>query len=216
MFGRRPIDTRTTSASIVEASPPAAGSTVRTTLPPFFFSALVTLVEVPDVEALLLEDLRAFLADLAVHAGQDLVEKLDDDDLGAEPPPDRAELQPDHAAADHHHRLGHLVELERGGGIEDDLMIDLDAGQRRDAGAGGDDEILRLVALAADVDRILGGEFGMALQPFDLVLPEQEFDAAGEALDRLQPRLPCIAPRSSSSPEVFTPHLASAPECASS
>ena len=29
-------------------------------------------------------------------------------------------------------------------------------------------------------------------------------------------RVPCIAPRSSSSPVVFTPHLASAPECASS
>src|SRR3546814_7978408 len=53
-----------------------------------------------DVETLLLEDLGRFLADLAVHARQDLVEELDDRHLGAEPPPDRAQFQPDHAAAD--------------------------------------------------------------------------------------------------------------------
>ena len=45
--------------------------------------------------------------------------------------------------------------LERAGRIDDDLMIDLDAGQRRDAGAGGDDDVLRGDALAGDVDAVL-------------------------------------------------------------
>ena len=45
MFGRRPIETRTMSASIVSAAPPAAGSTVSVT--PFLPAlAPVTLVEV--------------------------------------------------------------------------------------------------------------------------------------------------------------------------
>ena len=45
MFGRRPIETRTVSASIVSAAPPLAGSTVRVTLlPPAL--APVTLVAV--------------------------------------------------------------------------------------------------------------------------------------------------------------------------
>ena len=152
MLGRRPIETRTTSASIVSASPPAAGSTVRVTLLAVAL-APVTLVEVRMSKPCFLKILRAFLADLAVHAGQDLVEIFDDGDLGAEPPPDRAELEPDHAAADHDHWPGHLVQLERAGGIEDPVLVDLDARQRGDAGAGGDDEILRLVGRAGDVDR---------------------------------------------------------------
>ena len=78
-----------------------------------------------------LNSLVRFLADLAVHAGQDLVEKLDHGDLRAEPPPDRAELEPDHAAADDDQVAGHLVELERAGGIDDPLLVD----RRRPAAA---------------------------------------------------------------------------------
>ena len=43
MFGRRPIETSTTSASIVSAAPPFAGSTVSVALPPSTFTP-VTLV----------------------------------------------------------------------------------------------------------------------------------------------------------------------------
>ena len=39
---------------------------------------------------------------LVVHPEQELVEELDDGDFRPEPPPDRAELEPDHPAADHH------------------------------------------------------------------------------------------------------------------
>ena len=108
----------------------------------------------PELEALLLEDLVGFLAHVAVEAGQDLVEELDDRDLRAEPPPDRAELEPDHAAADHDHALRHLRQLERAGGIDDPLLVDGDAGQRRDRRAGGDDDVLRADGAVADLDRV--------------------------------------------------------------
>ena len=62
--------------------------------------------------------------DLAVHAGQDAVEELDHRHLRAEPPPDRAELEPDHAGADHQQLLRHLVERERAGRGDDALLVD--------------------------------------------------------------------------------------------
>ena len=83
-------------------------------------------------------------ADLEVHAGQDAVEELDDGDLRAEAALDRAELEADDAGADDQQPLRHLVELERAGRGDDDLLVDLDAGQRVDVGAGGDDDVLRL------------------------------------------------------------------------
>ena len=79
-----------------------------------------------DVEALLLEDLGAFLAHFLVHAGQDLVEIFDDGDLGAKPQPHAAELEPDHAAADHDHMFGHLGQRERAGRIDDHAGIIVD------------------------------------------------------------------------------------------
>ena len=97
------------------------------------------------------------------------------------------------------------------------FMVDLDAGQRRDARAGGDDDILRRVGLCRRRRPLsLPVNLRMALQPFDLVLLEQELDAAGQPLDRLEP---CAVHRGrgrARRPDVFTPHLASAPECASS
>ena len=80
-----------------------------------------------DIKALLLEDFGGFLADFAIHAGQDLVEILNHGDLCAEAKPHAAKLKPDHAAADDDEMLGHLGQGERTGGIDDDLLIDGDA-----------------------------------------------------------------------------------------
>ena len=176
MLGRRPIETSTCSASIVSAAPPLAGSTVSVTPFALGLRPPVTLVE-PELEALLLEDLVGFLAHVAVEAGQDLVEKFDHRDLGAEPPPHRAELEPDHAAADHDQVLGHLRQLQRAGRIDDPLLVDLDARQRSDRRAGGDDDVLRAHRAVADLDRVRAFEARVALEPFDLVLLEQELDA---------------------------------------
>ena len=95
---------------------------------------------------------------------------------------------PDDAAADHDHVAGHLLQLQRAGGVDDRLMVDLDAGQRRDAGASGDDDVLGTDLAIADLDAVGAGEGGVALQPLDLVLLEQELDAAGQPLDRLKTR----------------------------
>ena len=51
-------------------------------------------------KALLLQQALELLRHLAVHARQDAVKKLNHLDLGAEPRPDRAELEPDDAGAD--------------------------------------------------------------------------------------------------------------------
>ena len=104
-------------------------------------------------KALLLENALALLGDLAVHAGQDAVEELDDRHLGAEPPPDRADLQPDDAGADDEQPLRHALQLQRAGRGDDPLLVDLDAGERRRIGAGGDDDRLRLERLLAAVLR---------------------------------------------------------------
>src|SRR3546814_4492403 len=86
----------------------------------------------------------------------------------------------DHAAADDDHVTRNLREFERAGRIDDDLLvvIDLDAGKRGHRRAGRDDDILGAIRLARHFDGIFRGELGIALQPVDLVLLEQELDAA--------------------------------------
>src|SRR3546814_12222981 len=78
------------------------------------------------LEALLLEDLVGFLADFAVHAGQDLVEIFDHRDLGADAPPYRAQFQADDAAADHDQMARHLVQFQRAGRIDDPAAFIVD------------------------------------------------------------------------------------------
>ena len=69
--------------------------------------------------------------------------------------------------------------------VDDPLLVELDAGQRRDRRAGGDDDVLRGDGAVADLDRVRALEAAAALQPLDLVLLEQELDAAGQALHRV-------------------------------
>ena len=99
--------TSTTSASSVSAAPPAAGSTETFSALPFFSTA-ATLLDRRKVKPWRVSRRWVVLGDLAVHAGQDAVEELDHRHLGAEPPPDRAEFQPDDAGADDHQARRHL------------------------------------------------------------------------------------------------------------
>src|SRR5690606_27122715 len=80
-----------------------------------------------EAHALLGEYALELARDLAVHTGHDAVEKFDDRDFCAEPAPDRAELQPDDAAADDKKPARHLVEFERPGRRDDPLLVDIDA-----------------------------------------------------------------------------------------
>ena len=121
--------TSTTSAStIVPSPPPAAGSIVTLWLAPFL-AMPVTLLGELEAHALLHQDALQGARHLGVGAGQDAVEELDHHHLGAEPAPHRAELQADHAGADHQQALGHLGQSERAGRGDDRRLVDGDAGQ---------------------------------------------------------------------------------------
>ena len=78
--------------------------------------------------------------------------------------------------------FGGLAKRQRAGRGDDGLLVDLDAGQARDVGAGGDDDGLglerRLAAVGALDDDLAGrGDARLAVKPVDLVLLEQEGDA---------------------------------------
>ena len=143
-----------------------------------------------ELEALLAEDALEVLGDLPVHAGQDAVEILDHGHLGAEAAPHGAELQADHAGADDHEALRHALELERAGGGDHDLLVDLDARQAGHVRARGDDDVLRLehlvrAVLGRHLDLAGGGDARGAEEGIDLVLLEQELDALDVAVDAL-------------------------------
>ena len=101
------------SASIISAAPlPAAGST-------FTFKHFAGSVYRGDLrrelerEALLLLQAMELPRDLAVDAGQDVVEEFDDRHLRAEAAPHRAEFEADDAGADDEEFLRDLAEFER-------------------------------------------------------------------------------------------------------
>ena len=144
-----------------------------------------------EYHALLLQDLLEFLRHFAVHAGRDPVEKLDHGDLGPQPAPDRAHLEADIAGTDHEQVLGHPLEIERAGGGDDAVLVDGDAGQRHDVGAGGDQHVLGRELLDRAIVAQLRHDLARALDPagaehvVDLVLLEQELDALGQGLHDL-------------------------------
>ena len=141
-------------------------------------------------DALLLQDALELLGHLAVEAGRDAVEHLDHGHLRAEPPPHRAELEPDIARADDHQPLWHFGERQRAGGGDDPLLVDGDAGDCRDVGARSDDDALgykRLLAAvwARHLDLARSHDPALAAKRLDLVLLEQELHALDVARDTL-------------------------------
>lgn len=142
-----------------------------------------------EVNALLLEDLLGLLGDLGVHAGAaDLVQELDDGDLGAQAGPDRGHLQANDAAADDDELLGDLVQGDGAGAADDALLVNLQAGERGGLGAGGDQDVLAddagLAAIVElDLDLVLVDEGAGALEVLDTVLLEEELDTLCEAGD---------------------------------
>ncbi|KUP94357.1 hypothetical protein TRIHO_06760 [Tritonibacter horizontis] len=138
-------------------------------------------------EALLFQDPLEATLDVLVHAGADCVHIFDHGDLGAEAGIDRAKLKPDNAGADHHHFLGHLRQRQCAGAVHHDaaVVVDLNTRQGGGHGAGGDDDILGLMGVVADLDLARLGDRGPALEPVDLVLLHEEFNAAGVLADDL-------------------------------
>jgi hypothetical protein len=100
VYGTRPIAISATSASIVSAEPPGRRLDAR-------LQALARRVDRGDLgrqferHALLLQDALELLADLGIHAGQMRSRNSTTVTCAAEAAPHRAELEPDHAGADH-------------------------------------------------------------------------------------------------------------------
>ena len=143
-----------------------------------------------ECDALLFEQALELATDLAVQSGQDAVEELDHDHLGAETTPHRSELEPDHAGADDKKPRRHFVQDQRTGRGHDALLVDLDAAQPRHVRAGGDDDGLAFNRLAGAVGRfhldLAGrGDAADSREGVDLVFLEQEGDAFDVAVDAL-------------------------------
>ena len=113
----------------------------------------------PDIEAQFLEVPRGFLGELRIGHRQELGQRLQHHGFGAEPAPDAAELEPDHAGTDHAQPLRHHGKVERAPGIHDAIAIEGGAAQRHRLRTGSQHHVFRLQhALAAVVAR----EFDLA------------------------------------------------------
>src|SRR5262245_27859090 len=147
-----------------------------------------------DLDALLLELFAREGGNLGILGGQDLRQDLDHHHLGAEGAVERSELDADRAGAYDQERFRHAF---RRHGLEigpDQLLVGLEAGQHPRPRAGGDDDVLGLIAaggerafgrlrrdrrhrdLAWRLDRRHAPDYG------DLVLAHQEADAIVESL----------------------------------
>ena len=144
-----------------------------------------------EVDALLLQDLLDGLGDLEVHAGAtNLVEELDDGNLGAEAGPDGGHLKTNDTTTDDEHLLGDLLEGNGAGAADDALLVDLETGEGGDLGTSGNKDVLALdgglaAVVELNVDGVLIGERAGALDVLDAVLLEEELNALGEAADGL-------------------------------
>src|SRR6516162_1517240 len=144
----------------------------------------------PELKPLLFPEALKLPRDLTVHAGQNAVQEFDDRDLGAEPVPDRAELEPNDACAYDQQFARHLVERQRAGRGYDAFFVDLDPLEPRDIGAGGDHNVLcldklRLAVGTRDLDLAGAENPAFAVDDVDLVLLHQELDAFDVAVDAL-------------------------------
>src|SRR5262249_8918448 len=138
--------------------------------------------------ALLFENALKLPRDFSIHAGQNAIQKLDHVHLRTEPPPNRAELEPDDAGADDQQALRHLAQHQRPGRRHNALLVDDDALEPRDVGSAGDDDVLGLHRLGLavrgfDLNPARRCDAGDAGKRVDLVFLEQERDALDVAID---------------------------------
>ena len=95
-------------------------------------------------EALPLEHFLERPRHLAIHAGHDPIQELDDPHLGAEARPHRAQLEPDGARPDHEQARGHGVEGQGFLGGHDVPPVEVEAGQGGGLRSRGDQDALGL------------------------------------------------------------------------
>ena len=77
----------------------------------------------------------------ASAAREEVRQRFEDGDLGAQALPHAAQFQADHAGADHAQALGHRVEIQRAGVVDDVLAVELRERQFDRHRAGGEDHV---------------------------------------------------------------------------
>src|SRR3954465_12817769 len=114
-------------------------------------------------------------------------QQLDQRHVAAESSKDGPELDADRTRSHDHNRFGNLLESDRFVAGDDSLSIDIYARNTSRLRPGRDNDLLprrdRLLLPVCDVDRPLTGEPPAALDPVDLVLLEQQLDAASQPFD---------------------------------
>ncbi len=143
-----------------------------------------------DVQTLLLEFLQRGFGHFGIGQGQEVRQRLENGDLGAQALPHAAQLQADHAGADHRQTLGHFAEVERADVVDDGGAVELGERQLDRIRAGGEDHVGALelddaAVVLLDLDHVACVQFTEAVIRGDLVRLEQHRDAAGELLDDL-------------------------------
>ena len=145
----------------------------------------------PDVEPLPGERLQRLARDPSVRGGEEVVERLEDRHLGAEPPPHAAELEADDPRSDDAEPSRDIGERERAFVVDNAIAIDLGDPDPDRNRAGGKDDVPRgqapalAGAVQGDLDPAISLEGGETRDRFDLVLAQQAGDPAGQGLHHL-------------------------------
>src|SRR5579875_2321649 len=139
-----------------------------------------------DVDAPLLEGAHNDVGDDLVALGQELGQRLEARDLGAEVGEQRGELAADGAAADDDGRGGQLLEVEHLVGGEHEPAVDVEAGDGARHRTGGDDHVLPAeLGPVRDADHVVGPEGAGALERGHLALLEEPLQALPQLVDDL-------------------------------
>jgi hypothetical protein len=143
----------------------------------------------PDVQPLFLEFTPGMLGDIPVRQRQKVRQGLQQDDLGTQAIPHRAQFESDDAGADDPQRLGHLLEIERPHVVDDVLAVEGDVGDFDGHGAAGQNHVggLQLDGIIRvrqrDFHAPLGPQPALAVVESDLVALEKLGHAAGQFFD---------------------------------
>src|SRR3990167_2748484 len=141
-----------------------------------------------NLQTLLGQGLQGFLGDLLVGSREKLVQRLDHGDVGAQAGPHRTQFQTDHTGTDHTQGLGHALEFQGAGGVDDHILVDRSRRNVHWLGTGSNNHVLGLNHLSGAVQRgdfhlLAGQQLAVAFQQGHAVGLEQRADTAGEVFD---------------------------------
>ena len=94
-----------------------------------------------ELEALFFKEFTGLFGDFGIHAREDAVEKFEDDDFGAEPIPNRTQLEADVTGADDDQSFGDGRIRQGFGAGADAVAVEGDAGQGCGFTAGGEEDV---------------------------------------------------------------------------